>query len=76
MDNILKKERFSILLGQRIREHREQKGLTQLQLATYIDLNESTLRNYEKGRSMPSIYTLYKISVCLDIYISDLVSKI
>lgn len=74
--NLIDKDKFSILVGKRIRELREDQLITQLQLATNIEIDESTLRNYESGRQIPSIYTLYKISYYLDIELEKLVEGI
>ena len=67
LDVLIRKDKFSILVGKRIRELREVRSISQLQLSTDIEIDESTLRNYESGRQIPSIYTLYKISYYLGI---------
>lgn len=76
MSIFIEKYKFSILVGKRIRVLREEKLITQLQLATDIEVDESTLRNYESGRQIPSIYTLYRISYYLGIELETLVKGI
>jgi len=76
LKQVLNKSEFSILVGKRIRELREKKSITQLQLATEIEINESTFRNYENGRKLPSIYTVYKIACYLDLELNELVEGI
>lgn len=51
----------------RIKEARLKKGYTQEQLAREIGVAKSTVTGYEKGNSEPSIETIIKIMVALDI---------
>ena len=44
-------------LGERIREARKAKGLTQKQLAEFLQINQSSVASLESGRSKPDIQT-------------------
>lgn len=45
----------------RIKELREEKGLSQTQLAAELGLNQRTISNYETGVLEPNIQTIKKI---------------
>lgn len=45
-------------LGERLRQARENKGLSQIQVKNFTDINNKTLSNYEKNVSSPDPYTL------------------
>jgi len=63
-------------LGARIKELREEKGLSQQQLASACNFEKSNMSRLESGNTNPTVYTLYKISKALDVSISDLVQAI
>lgn len=42
---------------------RDEKGLSQEQLADYLQLAPSTVASWEQGKSLPKIHTLYHLSV-------------
>ena len=54
-------------LGERIREARLKKGLTQEQLAEKIGVAKSTLTGYEKGNREPDVLKLQKLIDCLGV---------
>lgn len=76
MVNFIPKKQFSILVGKRIRELREDKGFTQFSLAEEAGMHENSIRAIELGTKIPSIYTLYKLSLCLEIELEELVAEI
>lgn len=53
--------------GSKIKEIRQQKGLTQKQLGDMCGMYESQIRKYETGKANPKIETLQKIAVALGI---------
>lgn len=55
------------LLGQRIKEVRKAKGLTQEKLAEIIGIETGSLSAIESGRHFPSLITLEKIATHFDI---------
>ena len=57
--------------GEKIREIRIQKGLTQKQLGDKCGIADSNIRKYEKGKQNPKIETLQKISIALNCDISE-----
>jgi len=68
MQNIGKK------LGQRIKELRKAKKLTQTHLAEKVGIDYKHLSRIEVGSSYPSINTLQKIAHSLDVEASELFS--
>ena len=48
-------------LGGKIRQLRNQKGLTQEELAKRIGANKSYISRIEKGITVPSVATFYRI---------------
>jgi len=59
-------------IGNRIRELRESKGISQQNLAAVCNFEKANLSRIEAGRTNPTISTLYKISQALEITLSDL----
>lgn len=59
-------------LGFKIGEIRKTKGLTQEELAEQATLTLSYISKIETGRRNPTITTLYKISLALDVEVHQL----
>lgn len=53
---------MQILLGQRLKELREEMGLTQKQLSEKLKLNSVTYLHYEKGQREPPLSVLADMS--------------
>ena len=54
-------------LGNRIRELREQSGITQSQLADRMVVSRSTVANWEAGKRLPDIGMLARLAGCLGV---------
>ena len=61
-------------IGNRIRELRESKGVSQQNLAAICNFEKANLSRIEAGRTNPTVSTLYKISQALEITLSELVN--
>ncbi len=59
-------------VGLRIRQLREQRGLSQHQFAKMIGMDRSYLINIEKGKRNVSIDMLTRIAVGLGVWVADL----
>ena len=70
----MKVDQLQIKIGQRIRELKESKGITQQDLAAVCNFEKANLSRIEAGRTNPTISTLYKISQGLEIGISEIVN--
>lgn len=64
------------VLGQRIRYYRKKRGLTQEKLAELAELHPTYIGQLERGEKNPSIETIYKISIALQISTVQLLEKI
>lgn len=49
-------------LGQRLKELRKEKGLTQVQMATELNVDKSTIAKYETDKIAPSIPLLITLA--------------
>lgn len=59
-------------IGEKIKEVREQKGLTQKTLGELCGVTDNVIRHYEKGLRVPKIETLDKIARSLGVPLSEL----
>ena len=59
-------------LGNRLRELREAKGLTQAQLADLIGVSRKTVNTVENGVFIPSTVVALKLAGALDCRVEDL----
>ncbi len=60
---------------QRIRELREEKGLTQVRLAVAADMNPATLNRIEMGKASPNLKTLERLADALGVEVGDFFPK-
>lgn len=71
---ITKKERELLFdLGQKIKKIRLGKDISQIALATEINIEKSNMSRIEAGRTNPTYLTLSKIAKALDVELSFLV---
>lgn len=66
------RERISYKIGERIRDFRVLRGLSQESLALSSEINPTYLGRLERGEKCPTVDTLYKISLGLKIPLSVL----
>lgn len=64
--------RLYITIGNRIKQIREEKGISQQDLAAKCDFEKSNMSRIEAGRTNLTIKTAYKISTALGIKLSEL----
>lgn len=64
--------KFLILMGERIKMLREQKNLSQQDLAALLNFEKSNMSRIEAGGNNMTLKTLYKISKALDVKLKDL----
>jgi len=60
-------------LGSRIRQLRVERNILQQDLASMCNFEKSNMARLEAGRSNPKFLTLYKISIALNVPLSQLV---
>lgn len=67
------KKEVLIRLGERVKEIRIQKGLTQTELANRIGKDHPSINKLENGKVNPSYYFLYEVATGLGISVNELV---
>jgi len=68
--------RPQVIVGKRISVLRKQLKLTQAALASTAGMEESALQRIEAGRTNPTIKTLYKVAIALNVKIKELFENI
>lgn len=68
------KSKILIQIGKRIKEVRESKGISQIELVGRMEgnIDATNISRIESGRTNPTIITLYRISTALEISLSEL----
>jgi len=69
----MEKEDFLKKLGENIVRLRNNRGLRQIDLAIELNIDDSSLRRIESGRTNPTIITLKKIAEVLEVNLSEIV---
>ena len=64
------------MIGARIKEIRNKKGLTQEQLSEKMEINPKYLSSIERGNENPTLNTLIKLSESLEVDLSEIFSFI
>lgn len=63
-------------VGKAIAFYRKQKGMSQEVLSGLADIGRSHLSAIERGERKPTLETLYRICIAMDIKMSTVVAKI
>ena len=58
--------------GERLRRRREEKGMTQQQLAALLGVSRQTIISLESGKYNPSILLAHKIAQTFGVHIEDI----
>lgn len=74
--NFLMKDERNKIFARNLKAERYRKGITQTQLAEYVDVSESTISLLERGVQTPSIFLVYDIAKVLEIDINELLKNI
>lgn len=69
-------ENISLIFGKRLKSLRIAKKLSQEKLAELSGLHSTYIGQIERGEKSPTIESIYKISVGLDISLSDFLKNI
>ena len=70
----MEKQELLKYLGANIKRIREDKGMTQQELASLCNFEKSNMSRLEAGNTNPTIYTLYKIALALKVELTELLS--
>ena len=66
----------AILVGNVIADFRKRKGVSQEVLSGLADIGRTHLSAIERGSRKPTLETLYRIAVALDVKMSDIGAEI
>ena len=61
-----------VALGQRIRKLRQERGMTQSELAERVKIETSNISHIERGVSKAGTNTLYEIAIAFGVTLNDL----
>ena len=64
---------LSKILGNRIRKLREERKISQQNLAEMCNVEKTNMARIEAGRTNPTLLTMYKISSALKVSLAELV---
>lgn len=68
-----KSEQFARWLAHKIRQTRRMRDLSQERMADLAEMSRMQLHNIERGKSVPTVPTLYRIAAAFDIPLSELI---
>lgn len=60
------------IIGKFIGDKRQDKGLTQVEVAEMTGLSRNYISDIENGRYMPSVDSLFKLASCLNLDLNSL----
>lgn len=70
----MNKKDFQKALGNRIRQIREAKNISQTELGNLCDIERSNMNRIEAGNTNPSSYLIYQIAEKLEVEASELLN--
>ena len=75
----MKKSEILKIVGSRIKEIRESKGITQVELAVKMEENfgkfdVTNISRIENGRTNPTVFNLYRIAEAMEIHVKELLT--
>jgi transcriptional regulator with XRE-family HTH domain len=70
------KQQLQYAIGKRIKQLREDKNIPQQDLAAACNFEKSNMARLEAGKTNPTLYTLKKISVNLNVSLEKLVKDL
>jgi XRE family transcriptional regulator, regulator of sulfur utilization len=62
------------LFGQRVRDIRSKRGLTQQSIAERADIPQTHLSDIERGFKLPNLLTVVRLAIALDCKVTELTS--
>ncbi|WP_337970310.1 helix-turn-helix domain-containing protein [Virgibacillus salexigens] len=68
----MNEKELTVFVGERIKEERKKKGLTQKELGEKIGVKHNTISSYEKGTNAPEQNAIFKIARALNVKVDDL----
>lgn len=72
---IMDKAEFNKLFGEYLKSVRTEQGLTQLDLASIMNVNPQNISAIERGEVSPTLFWIHKLSAALNINTGDFISQ-
>lgn len=69
---MMTEKEYILIVCKNIKSLRIEKNMTQLELSSKIGIDDSSLRRIESGRTSPTLKTLYRIAISLNVQIHDI----
>ncbi|MGN8226722.1 helix-turn-helix domain-containing protein [Gracilimonas sp. BCB1] len=70
------KQQVQKIFGEVLNEMRLAKNLTQAELAEKCEMDETYISDLERGNYMPSLYTVLKLSMGLELSLAEFTAKL
>ncbi len=70
------KEEIQKIIGLNLKRERDNAGISQFDLAIRAELHRNMIDLIERGKTMPTVYTLLKIADSLEIEVNVLLSSL
>lgn len=70
------KQEFAKYIGRKLREVREQTGLSQEQLSEKAGYYRTYVGHIENGKHSPSVHTMWRLAEAMDTKLSDLLKDL
>lgn len=65
--------RYMALVGERLRELREEQDIAAAEIAAALSVDRATVLHWERGRRTPTIANLYRLAAALGVRVADIV---
>ena len=66
---------YKIVISERIKQYRIQRHLSQLEIATRMNVTPQAISKWERGSAYPDILLLPRLAACLDCSVDDFFEK-
>lgn len=72
---MLDEAQFKTVFGNKLNTLRKERGMTQSELAYQLNYSDKAVSKWERGESLPDVYTIYKIAGLFGVAINDILSE-
>lgn len=72
----MKKQEFNKLIGQRLRQVRIEKGMTQKEISEQMEIESQNYSKYERGLLAPTFFWIYRFCIATKTELPELVKDL
>lgn len=76
MPSVTSSQRITRAIGQVVKELRNERGLTQEELAFEADLNKNHISKIERAKTSVSVVVLFAVAKALDLQLANLIGRV